>query len=125
MRVFLTEGFDEFIQDVGVCDELLKSVAHEVNQGLIDGDLGGPLKKKRIALPATSKRDGARSIICVRQNDCLFFLDGWRKKDTPKKGKEIPDKAITIYRLISNQFLSFTELELEKAITSGILREII
>jgi len=124
MRIFLTEGFDEFIHYVGICDELIKSVAHEVDQGLIDGDLGGPLKKKRIALPATGKRGGARSIICVRQNDCLFFLDGWRKKDTPKKGKEIPEKAINIYRLIGNQFLSFTELELEKAISSGILREV-
>jgi hypothetical protein len=50
--------------------------------------------------------------------------DGWRKKDVPKKGKEIPDKLMETYKLIGDSFLSFTDEQIKQNILDGLLREV-
>ena len=94
-----------------------------MNSGLFDADLGGVLKK-RIAPKGMSKRDASRSIIAFRKGDKIFFVDGWRKSDIPKKGKEIPDKLLETYRLLGRCLLAANNKQIQIDINQGLLREI-
>ncbi|RTR36715.1 hypothetical protein EKG38_22260 [Shewanella canadensis] len=106
-------------------DDVIVKVANELNNGLHDGELqSGSLYKKRIPSPGQGKRESNRSVIAIQKGDRLFFIDGWRKKDVPKKGKEIPDKLMETYKLIGDSFLSFTDEQIEQNILDGLLREV-
>jgi hypothetical protein len=63
-------------------------------------------------------------VIAIPKGDRLFFIDGWRKKDVPKKGKEIPDNLMETYKLIGDSFLSFTDEQIKQNILDGLLREV-
>lgn len=123
MRIFVTDDFEDFMKVARLSDQDIKKSAIEVNNGLFDADLGGVLKK-RIAPKGVSKRDASRSIIAFRSEDKIFFVDGWRKSDIPKKGKEIPDKLLETYRLLGRSFLAASDKQIEIDIIHGLLREI-
>lgn len=42
----------------GLSDQVLFKAVDEIEQGLIDADLGGSILKKRVALPGRGKRGG-------------------------------------------------------------------
>lgn len=123
MRIFVTDEFEDFMKRGGLTDTDIIKSAVEVNSGLVDADLGGVLKK-RIAPKGTSKRDASRSIIALKRDDKIFFIDGWRKSDVPKKGKEIPDRLLETYRLIGKSLTSAADKQLDVDIAQGLLREV-
>lgn len=126
MRIYVTDDFDDFMGLANVTDEIIRKVAKELNDGLHDGDLDmGKLFKKRIASPKQSKRDSNRSVVAVQKGERLFFIQGWRKVDIPKKGKEIPDNLLETYKLMGKSFRSFTDEQIEKNIVDGLLREVV
>lgn len=63
--------------------------------------------------------------MAIQQGDNFYFIDGWRKSDIPKSGKEIPDKLLEMYKLIGNTFRSFSEDDIANNIKSGELREVL
>ncbi|NQZ10604.1 MAG: type II toxin-antitoxin system RelE/ParE family toxin [Algicola sp.] len=123
MKIFVTDDFADFMKIAGLSDQDIKKSANEVNNGLFDADLGGVIKK-RIAPKGMSKRDASRSIIAFRKDDKVFFVDGWRKSDVPKKGKEIPDKLLETYRLLGRCLLSASSKQIQIDIIQGLLIEI-
>lgn len=123
MRIFITDDFEDFMKKGRLSDADIVKSAIEVNDGLVDADLGGVLKK-RIAPKGVSKRDASRSIIALKRGDKLFFIDGWRKSDVPKKGKEIPDKLLEMYRLLGKSLLDASDKQLSINIQEGLLREV-
>ncbi|HHY0467047.1 TPA: type II toxin-antitoxin system RelE/ParE family toxin [Vibrio parahaemolyticus] len=126
MKIYVTDDFEEFMGKANVTDEIIRKVANELNNGLHDGDLDmGKLFKKRIASPKQSKRDSNRSVVAVQKGDRLFFIQGWRKVDVPKKGKEIPDKLLEVYKLMGESFRRFTDEQIEQNIVDGLLREVV
>lgn len=125
MRVFVTDEFQRFMRKAKLTDSIVLKVAIELNNGLHDGDLDmGKLFKKRIASSGQGKRDSNRSIVAVAKGEKLFFIDGWRKADIPKSGKEIPDKLLEGYRLLGNSFRNFTEEQIQKNLAECLLREV-
>ncbi|WP_299203278.1 type II toxin-antitoxin system RelE/ParE family toxin [uncultured Amphritea sp.] len=125
MKIYVTDDFDEFMVKAQLDDKIVFKVANELNNGLHDGDLDmGRLFKKRIPSPRQSKRDSNRSVVDIRKDNLLFFIDGWRKADVPKIGKEIPDKLLETYRLLGDSFLNFTAKQIGQNITAGLLREV-
>jgi hypothetical protein len=46
----------------------------EMQQGLIDADLGGGVVKKRVALPGRGKRGSTRTLVATNKDDRWFFL---------------------------------------------------
>jgi len=124
MRIFITDEFEDFMKVGGLTDRDIIKSANEVNSGLIDADLGGVIKK-RIAPKGVGKRDASRSIIALIKDDKIFFLDGWRKADVPKKGKEIPDKLLETYRLIGRSLVLASDIQINIDIGEGLLREVI
>ncbi|MCU8009934.1 type II toxin-antitoxin system RelE/ParE family toxin [Shewanella sp. SM101] len=125
LDIYVTPDFDKLMKKAKLDDQAIIEAASELSNGLHDGDLDmGKLFKKRIASPNQSKRDSNRSIVAVQQGNKFFFIDGWRKCDIPKKGKEIPDKLMEIYKLLGNTFLSFSDDSITQNIEIGVLREV-
>lgn len=62
-------------------DALLLSAVQEMEQGLIDADLGGGLYKKRIPLRGRGKRGGARTLIATNKAGRWIFLTGFEKNE--------------------------------------------
>ena len=125
MKIYVTDEFEKLMHKAKLDDDVIVKVANELNNGLHDGELqSGSLYKKRIPSPGQGKRESNRSVIAIQKGDRLFFIDGWRKKDVPKKGKEIPDKLMETYKLIGDSFLSFTDEQIEQNILDGLLREV-
>lgn len=125
MEIFVTDDFDDFMKQSNIDDLIVCNVAKELDSGLHDGNLDmNKLFKKRIASPGVSKRDANRSIVVVQKGGQMFFIDGWRKCDIPKKGKEIPDKLLEFYKLFGESLRNLTEGQIKQNILDGNLREI-
>ncbi|MCK5523361.1 MAG: type II toxin-antitoxin system RelE/ParE family toxin [Thiomargarita sp.] len=60
-------------------DSVLITAVAEMEQGLIDAELGDHVVKKRIPLPGRGKRGGARTILAYRIEDKAFFIYGFAK----------------------------------------------
>lgn len=126
LKVYVTPDFEKLMKAARLNDKSIIEAATELSNGLHDGDLDmGKLFKKRIASLNQSKRDSNRSIVAIQQGDNFCFIDGWRKSDIPKSGKEIPDKLLEMYKLIGNTFRSFSEDDIANNIKSGELREVL
>lgn len=125
MQIYTTDEFDRFMKKAKVTDMMILQVAAELTSGLHDGDLDmGKLFKKRIASQNQSKRDSSRSIVAVVKDERMFFIDGWRKTDIPKSGKEIPDKLMEAYKLLGASFRDFNNQQIQENMQSGLLREV-
>lgn len=125
VKIYVTDEFEKLMHKAKLDDDVIVKVANELNDGLHDGELqSGSLYKKRIPSPGQGKRESNRSVIAIKKGDRLFFVDDWRKKDVPKKGKEIPYKLMETYKLIGDSFLRFTDEQIEQNILDGLLREV-
>ena len=125
VKIYVTDEFEKLMHKAKLDDDVIVKVANELNDGLHDGELqSGSLYKKRIPSPGQGKRESNRSVIAIKKGDRLFFVDGWRKKDVPKKGKEIPYKLMETYKLIGDSFLRFTDEQIKQNILDGLLREV-
>lgn len=81
MRVFKTRFFSRWMRKAELTDSVLCHAVAEMGQGLIDGDLGGGVIKKRIGVAGRGKRGGARTLVATNRRDRWFFLYGFEKND--------------------------------------------
>ena len=80
-KAFRSRPFTRWMRRAGLNDEALLHAVSEMEQGLIDADLGGGVLKKRVALPGRGKRAGARTIVATRMAQQWFFLYGFEKNE--------------------------------------------
>jgi len=73
MQIFKNRWFNKWAKKEKLADSTLRAAVAEMEDGLIDADLGGHVVKKRIPLPGRGKRGGARSIIAYRRKS-VFYL---------------------------------------------------
>ena len=78
-RVFKTRHFGRWARKVGLSDAGLCGAVREMEQGLIDAELGGYLFKKRVAIPGKGKRGGLRTIVATQRQQGWFFIHGFEK----------------------------------------------
>lgn len=121
MRVFKTRQFDKWARNEGVTDRTLWAAVIEMENGLIDADLGGHVLKKRIALPGRGKRGGARSLLAYRLGDCAFFVYGFAKNERTN----IDDRELKALKLLASTLLGWTPEQTGHALREGALREVI
>ncbi|WP_329601871.1 type II toxin-antitoxin system RelE/ParE family toxin [Sansalvadorimonas verongulae] len=100
-------------------DTLLKAV-HEMEQGLVDADLGGSVYKKRVPLPGKGKRGSVRTLLAFRMSDRAFCMFGFAKN----RQANISPREERAIRLLANEFLGYTEHALKKALDAGELVEV-
>lgn len=121
MRVFKTRQFDKWARNEGVTDRTLWAAVIEMENGLIDADLGGHVVKKRIALPGRGKRGGARSLLAYRLGDCAFFVYGFARNER----NNIDDRELKALKLLASALLGWTPEQTGHALREGALIEVI
>lgn len=66
MRVFKNKAFAKWAVKEGLNDETLLSAIREIDNGLVDADLGGHIVKKRVALHGRGKSGGVRTLLAYK-----------------------------------------------------------
>lgn len=120
MRIYKTRQFDKWAGQEGLTDPALIAAVAEIENGLLDADLGGHVVKKRVALPGRGKSSGARTLLAYRLGDRAFFVYGFAKNERDNiDGKEL--KALKQLAAIQ---LGLTPAELAHALREGKLIEV-
>ncbi|GAB1423821.1 type II toxin-antitoxin system RelE/ParE family toxin [Thauera terpenica] len=119
-RVFKTRSFDRWMRKTALTDEALCAAVREMIQGLIDGDLGGGVVKKRVGLAGRGKRGGARTLVATNRGNRWFFVFGFEKNERANISAEEKEAL----QGIAQDLLSRTGTELDVAAQDGSLQEI-
>ena len=119
-RVFKTRSFDRWMRKTALTDEALCAAVREMIQGLIDGDLGGGVVKKRVGLAGRGKRGGARTLVATNRGNRWFFVFDFEKNERANISAEEKEAL----QGIAQDLLSRTGTELDVAAKDGSLQEI-
>ncbi len=105
----------------GLSDWALAKAVAEMEQGLIDADLGGYVFKKRVAFPERGKRSGVRVIVATQKVDRWFFLYGFGKNER----NNISDKELEIFQEMAVDLLKLNDRQVDLALSSGEFVEVL
>ena len=119
-RFFKTRHFSQAMKKSHVTDEALEKSAFELSQGLHDGNLGGHLFKKRVALPGKGKRGSARTLVAIQSNRHCFFLYGFKKNDRAT----ITELELEALQFLAKDLLSLDDKQISLMVSDGALKEI-
>lgn len=108
------------MRKVGLTDKLLCHAVCEMMEGLVDGDLGGNLLKKRIGLSGRGKRGSARTIVATNRGNRWFFLYGFEKNERSNINKG----EIKALRELAQDYLALEDKGIESAVRSRKLMEV-
>ena len=101
-------------------DAALCIAVQEMENGLIDANLGGFLYKKRVARPGGGKSGGYRTLLSARLGNRYVFLHGF-----PKSAKaNITQDEKKALQFAGKVFLGLSADALSKALQSGVLLEV-
>jgi hypothetical protein len=125
MGVYLTPEFEQERQKAHISDKILCKAAKAILAGLPGDPLGKFTYKKRLALPGTSPRDGARSIIFFNHGSSIYFFDMYLKSHlSKKKGKELEDDEIDAYCQIAKDFIALQPAQVQQLVKDKQLIEV-
>lgn len=74
MRIYRTKTFTRLARKVALKDTFICQAINEMNQGLIDADLGSGLFKKRVAMPGSGKSGSWRTLLGFKSGSRAFLL---------------------------------------------------
>lgn len=120
-RIFKTRYFARLMKKSGATDTALEEAVHELSQGLHDGDIGGHIYKKRVALPGMGKRGSARTLIATRSGQHWFFVFGFKKNERAN----ISAAELKALQQLATNLLAQNRKQLTKMLNDGALEEII
>lgn len=103
-----------------VTDTALIDAIQEMEQGLVDADLGGHLFKKRVALHGQGKRGGARTIVASKIQGRWFFLYGFLKNERDN----ISNIELKALQGLAKQLLDLSDAQLKKALLTNDITEV-
>lgn len=79
IRIYKLRWFKRWASKEGLSDSLLKSAIAEMQQGLVDADLGANVYKKRVPLLGQGKSRSLRTLIAFQVDNKAFFIYGFSK----------------------------------------------
>ncbi len=119
-RVFKTKHFAKFAAKAGLVDAALCDAVKEMDQGLIDADLGGGVVKKRVALPGQGKSGSSRTIVAHRKGSHWFFVYGFEKNVRAN----ITDREKVALQKLAADMFAYSEADLDSLVAGKNLLEI-
>lgn len=119
-RVLKTKTFARWMKKTELTDDSLCTAIDEMQQGLIDADLGGNLYKKRVGIANRGKRGGVRTILATNLGSRWFFMFGYEKSDLENLSSE--DKTVALG--LAKIFIGLSEDELNRYLQLDKLEEI-
>lgn len=118
--IFKRKDFARWQAGEKLPDSTLCKAVKEIEDGLIDADLGGFLYKKRVARPGGGKSGGYRTLLSARMGDRYVFLHGFPKSNTANITRD-ERKAL---QFAGKVFLELSGEALLQALRSGVLVEV-
>jgi hypothetical protein len=117
-RILKTKHFARWMKKTELTDEALCFAIDEMEQGLIDADLGGNLYKKRVGLANRGKRGGARTLLATNLGNRWFFMFGFEKNDKANITKDEREslRQLATYLLTLNDDLLTVQLNMSELI---------
>ena len=119
-RILKTRTFNRWLRKTLLTDAALLKAIDEMQQGLVDADLGGNLYKKRVALPGRGKSGSTRTLIATNRQNRWFFMFGFEKNDK----ENITQAELAYLQEVAQIFLGYSSDELQLAIDKGELLEV-
>ena len=119
-RILKTRTFNRWLRKTLLTDTALLKAIDEMEQGLVDADLGGNLYKKRVALPGRGKSGSTRTLIATNRQDRWFFMFGFEKNDK----ENITQAELAYLQEVAQIFLGYSNDELQLAIDKGEFLEV-
>ena len=120
MRIFKTPLFAKWAKKEKLLDKQLRQAVQEMEQGLVDADLGGHIYKKRISLQGRGKRGGARSILAYQIKEKAFFIFGFAKNEKAS----ISAEDLKIAKAFAKELLGYSSVQLDQLVKEGKLYEV-
>jgi len=120
IRIFKTIYFSKWAKKEKIDDKALFLAVKEMQQGLIDADLGGNIYKKRIPIRGQGKSCGARAILAFQENKNVFFIFGFAKSEKAN----ISSNELIALKILAKEVLGYNDINLNKAINAGELLEV-
>ncbi len=120
IRIFKTRAFVAAFKKIDIADTSLVTAVQELSQGLHDGDLGGGLYKKRLAIGGKGKRGSVRTIVATRAGERWFYLYGFKKNERA----DITPREQAALKALARDLLGLKEEELQTALRDGAIWEI-
>lgn len=120
MRIFKTLWFHRFCRRENITDQSLLHVTAELEQGLINANLGGGVYKQRLNRQHEGKSGGFRLLICYRENDKAFFTYGFSKSER----ENIAQTELEDLKKLAHILLSMPDREIENKLEAGAFLEI-
>jgi hypothetical protein len=120
MRIFKSKWFNKWADKEGLTDEALVVAVTEMEDGLIDADLGGHVYKKRAAIEGQGKSGGLRTILAFKVGNKSFFMFGFAKNQQGNINK----KELKSLKLMAKSLLGYSNNELNNALNAGELIEV-
>lgn len=121
LDVYRTKTFTKWMRRSGLTDQALLNAVSEIEDGLVDADLGGALFKKRIAIDGKGKRSGARIIIATKFEDRWIFLFGFGKNER----SNIDRNEMSALREIAAHLLAMSNHDLRRLVALRELTKVI
>lgn len=115
-----TKHFAKWAKQVGLSDQALRTAVKEMEEGLVDADLGGGLVKKRVALPGHGKRGGSRTLLATNKRNKWIFIFGFEKNERDN----ITVKELEALQVLAQDLLALTGPQIQSYAESGKLIEV-
>ena len=119
-RILKTRTFNRWLRKTLLTDTALLKAIDEMEQGLVDADLGGNIYKKRVALPGRGKSGSTRTLIATNRQNRWVFMFGFEKNDK----ENITQAELAYLQEVAQIFLGYSSDELQLAIDKGELLEV-
>ena len=119
-KILKTRYFDRWMRKTELSDVALNLAIREMEQGLVDADLGGGILKKRVALPGRGKSAGSRTLVATNRGNRWFFVFGFEKSERAN----ISPKELAALQLIAVDLLKLSIVEIDVEVKSGALQEV-
>lgn len=121
MQIFKRKEFSRWQASEKPPDVALCKAVQEIENGLIDADLGGGLYKKRIARPGGGKSGGYRTLLSARIGQRHVFLHGFPKSE---KANISPAEKKALH-FAGKLLLELEGEALARALMAGVLLEVL
>jgi hypothetical protein len=120
MHILKTKWFAHWAAKEGLSSKALCEAVDEMNQGLVDANLGGNVVKKRVAVGGRGKSGGVRTLLAFKQGDRAFFLYGFAKNQQ----SNISEKELKALKLLAAKMLAYDGREITMALAAHELYEV-
>jgi len=120
VHILKISTFERWQKKTDLADHALRQAVVEMEQGLIDADLGGGVVKKRVARTGGGKRGGYRTILATNRQDMWIFLYGFEKNERDN----ITYQELRALKRMAKELLSLSAANIRMALQHGELREI-